>query len=109
MKINPTKLGWSAPKTNEDGTEITYSLEYEVGKLVAPDTIEPIMVVASQLQEGGRYEAPLSDVALGYGEHTLMLRTFAKDDPKRKSKWSVGVTFALSAEIPNAPLDLSAY
>jgi hypothetical protein len=108
MKVNPKTISWSAPTTNTDGTEIAYALEYEVGR-VSDAGIDPIMVVASQLQEGGQYNAPITDISLDYGEHTLVLRTFAKDDPERKSDWSESVTFALSAEIPNAPLDLSAY
>jgi hypothetical protein len=108
MKVNPKVIAWSAPTTNTDGTQIAYALEYEVGQVLVGGIV-PIMVVASQLQEGGKYNAPITDISLDYGEHTLVLRTFAKDDPERKSDWSASVTFALSAEIPSAPLDLSAY
>jgi hypothetical protein len=109
MKINPTKLSWTAPTTNTDGTEITYDLEYEVGQVTSTGTIISIMVVASQLQPDGQYEIPLEDITLDYGEHTLVMCTFAKDNPYRKSAWSAGVSFILSAEIPNVPLGLTAY
>jgi hypothetical protein len=108
MKVNPKVIAWSAPTTNTDGTQIAYALEYEVGQVLVGGIV-PIMVVASQLQEGGQYNAPIADIALDFGEHTLVLRTFAKEDQERKSEWSVGVTFALSAQIPNPPFDVSAY
>jgi hypothetical protein len=108
MIVNPKTLGWTAPKTNTDGTEINYALEYEVGidTDLLPGGYEPLMTVPGQLQDGDRYEAPVEDLGLEPGEHVVALRTFAKDDPARKSEWSEPVMFAISEEIPNAPLDL---
>ena len=108
MKFNPTKLSWAAPTTNADGTPITYALEYEVG-LEDPDgELQPLMVVPSQLQtDAGNYEAPISDLGLPKGKtYRIAMRTFAKDDPKRMSQWSNTVEFAISEQIPNAPLEL---
>ena len=98
MKTNP-------PTTNVDGTDITYAMEYEVG-LQESGVFTPLMTIPGQLQDGGRYTAPIADLALDYGEHSIALRTFAKEDPARKSAWSESVEFVLSAEIPSAPLDL---
>lgn len=104
MKINPETLSWTAPTTNVDGTEITYVLEYEVG-LSENDMFVPIVTIPGQLADNDRYTAPIADLPLEYGEHTIALRSFAKEDPDRKSVWSAPVSFVLSEEIPNAPLD----
>jgi hypothetical protein len=105
MKVNPTILSWKGPTTNVDGTPITYALEYEVG-LVADGNVTPLMVVPAQLQTGTGYEAPIGGLGLDYGTYEVVLRTFAKDDPERVSDWSNPVEFAISEQIPNAPLEL---
>ena len=105
MKTNPETMSWTAPTTNVDGTEITYALEYEVG-LEHNGVFAPIVTIPGQLKEGDRYTAPIADLPLEYGEHTIAMRSFAKEDPDRKSVWSAPVSFVLSEEIPNAPLDL---
>lgn len=105
IKVNPTKLTWQAPTTNVDGTPINYAIEYEVG-IVTGDTIDVLMVVPAQLQTDTGYEAPISELGLDYGVYEIVLRTFAKDDPERVSAWSNPADFAISREIPNAPLDL---
>lgn len=106
MKTNPETMSWEAPTTNVDGTEITYDLEYEVGLKTKEGPFDVIVTIPGQLQDGGRYTAPLSDLALDYGEHTIAMRSFAKDDLSRVSAWSEPVSFVLSEEIPNAPLEL---
>ena len=106
MKVNPTKLSWKAPTTNVDGTPITYALEYEVGVVQTDGSISPLMVVPSQLQTDVGYEAPIADLQLDYGTYEIALRTFAKDNPQRVSDWSNPVEFAISQEIPSAPLEL---
>ncbi|GGE75794.1 hypothetical protein GCM10011533_30170 [Streptosporangium jomthongense] len=105
MKVNPETMSWTAPTTNVDGTEITYALEYEVG-LDQKGIFSPIVTIPGQLQPDNRYTAPIADLPLEYGEHTIALRSFAKEAPDRVSEWSEPVTFVLSAEIPRAPLDL---
>lgn len=104
MKINPKTMSWEAPTTNVDGTPITYALEYEVG-LDQNGVLAPIVTIPGQLKEGDSYTAPIADLPLEYGEHTIAMRSFAKDDPGRMSAWSEPVSFVLSEEIPNAPLD----
>lgn len=107
MKINPKTMSWTAPTTNVDGTPITYELEYEVGLLTADQgDYEPIVTIPGTLRTDERYEAPIADLELLAGEHVMALRSFAKDDPEWMSEWSEPVTFAISDEIPNAPLDL---
>ena len=107
MKINPTKLSWVAPVTNEDGTPIDYALEYEAGLESDTGSLVPLMVIPAQLQTGNEYEAPIADLGLGSGAtYRIALRTFAKDDPNRKSVWSNKVEFAISDRIPNPPLEL---
>ena len=106
MKVNPKNLLWQAPTTNVDGTPIDYALEYEVGLVSDAGVLEPLMTVPAQLQTGNSYEAPIGGLALDWGTYEIALRTFAKDDPARKSDWSQTVEFALSERIPNPPLEL---
>ena len=110
MKINPTKLSWQAPVTNVDGTPIDYVLQYEVGLMDAQGVLQPLIVIPAQLQSGNEYEAPIADLQLASGStYNIALRTFAKEDPARKSTWSNKVEFAISDRIPNAPLELAVY
>lgn len=104
MKLNPTTLSWKAPTTNLDGTPIDYELEYEVG---ADDgkAYVPLMTIPGQLRQNENYEAPISDLLLDYGEHTIALRSFDKSMPDRMSEWSEPVTFTL-ATVPSRPLEL---
>jgi len=109
MKVNPKTMGWAAPTTNEDGTAITYELNYEVGVRSGENPTgdyDPIVTIPGQLRDGGRYEAPISDLPLDFGRHEIVLRAFAKDDPDRMSAWSPPVAFVLSAEKPSAPKGL---
>lgn len=106
MKVNPSVISWNAPTTNTDGTEIQYEVNYLVGIGTSADTIEPMMTLPAQLQEDGRFEAPIELLALENGEHFLALKAFAKEDPERVSEWSAPVQFAISEEIPDAPFGL---
>lgn len=108
MKTNPTTMSWNAPTTNIDGTEINYELEYEVGLENSEGSLEPLLTMPSQLSEDGAYEAPLELLGLDYGEHTVAMRTFEKDNPSRVSAWSNTVTYRTeSTENPEAPLNFS--
>jgi len=107
MKINPSVLSWTALTTNIDGTPIQYDLEYEVGLMDANQVVRPLMVIPAQLQTGNDYEAPIDALGLANGTYQIALRTFAKDNPKRVSTWSNPVEFAISEQIPNAPLALA--
>jgi|AntRauTorcE11898_2_1112593.scaffolds.fasta_scaffold77097_1 hypothetical protein len=110
MKINPTKLNWKAPTTNVDGTPIDYALEYEVGMVGAEGVISPLMVVPSQLQTDAGYEAPITELGLDVGRtYEIALRSFAKEQPSRKSVWSDTVEFAMSNRIPSPPLSVTVY
>lgn len=110
MKVNPTKLKWLAPSENVDGTPIDYALEYEVGLEDSDGSLSALMVVASQLQSDDVYEAPIADLGLEAGRtYRIALRTFAKDEPQRKSAWSGRVEFAISDRIPGPPLSLAVY
>lgn len=107
MKLNPTTITWQAPTTNVDGSPIDYELEYEVG--ITSENAEgdyaPLVTIPGQLREGETYEAPISDLLLDYGEHTIALRSFDKVIPERMSEWSEPVTFML-ATVPERPLEL---
>lgn len=107
MKINPSVMSWTAPTTNVDGTPIQYELEYEIGMSDANGAISPLMVIPAQLQTDSDYKAPIAALGLANGTYQIALRTFAKDDPKRVSAWSEPVEFAISEQIPNAPLALA--
>ncbi|WP_417500771.1 hypothetical protein [Marinobacter sp.] len=107
MKVNPTTLSWQAPTTNVDGSLIDYELEYEVG--IAGDSTEgdyaPLATIPGQLRERETYVAPIADLPLDHGEHTIALRSFDKAQPDRMSEWSEPVTFML-ATVPERPLEL---
>ncbi|MGK0524549.1 MAG: hypothetical protein ACI92N_002188 [Pseudomonadales bacterium] len=107
MKINPTTLSWEAPSTDAAGEAIDYELEYEVGITSerTEDYFAPLVTIPGQLREGKTYEAPISDLLLDYGTHTIALRSFAKEMPDLMSEWSEPVSFRLVA-VPSAPLDL---
>lgn len=102
--INPKTLSWTAPTTNVDGSPITGTLEYEVG-VKAGTTFEPTAVIPGQLQPDERYQAPIGELALPKGDHTIALRTFTKEQPGVKSDWSESVTFSI-AGVPMPPLEL---
>jgi len=102
--INPKTLSWTAPETNEDGSPITGTLEYEVG-VQAGETFEPTVVIPGQLQPDGAYQAHISQLSLGKGDHVLALRTFTKEQPSVKSSWSESVAFTI-AGVPKPPLEL---
>jgi len=105
MKVNPTQMTWQAPTTNTDGTPIDYFLNYEIGLEDANGQLQPLMVIPGQLQDGGQYTAPIADLGLAAGSvYRIALRTFAKDQPARKSVYSALVDFAISDRIPNPPL-----
>ena len=105
MNINPTEMTWQAPTTNTDGTPIDYVLNYEVGLEDGNGQLQPLMVIPGQLQEGGEYKAPMGNLGLPVGStYRIALRTFAKDQPARKSVYSDLVEFAISDRIPNPPL-----
>lgn len=106
MKINPKTLSWQAPTTNVDGTPIDYELDYELG-VVDNGVTTAKLVIPAQLNETGAYEAAIANMGFAYGEHTVALRTFAKDDPARKSAWSNSVNFILSRRIPSAPTNVA--
>lgn len=105
MKINPKRILWTAPTQNQDGTPIDYALEYELGVEI-DGVVTPKLVIPAQLNGEGSYEAPIADMGFEFGQHNIALRTFAKDDPARKSVWSASVNFTLSRRIPNPPVDL---
>ena len=108
--VNPKQLVWQEPQNTQAGEPIpeTRSLEYEVGIVEqAGEDPEPLMVVAAQLREGTEYQAPIADLGLEDGEHIIALRSFYKEEPALKSKWSDTVTFEINGSVPAAPLDLS--
>ena len=108
--LNPSKIVWQEPQQTAAGDPIPgdRSLEYEVGIAQDPEgEPEPLMVVAAQLREGTEYEAPIADLALGDGEHSIALRSFYKTEPALKSEWSDTVTFEINGSVPAAPLGLS--
>lgn len=105
--INPTNLTWRAPTTNTDGTPIQYELSYELGVVGPQGDIQPYVTVVGSLRETDDYVAPISDMQFSAGEHQVVLRALAENDPQRASEWSQPVTFIISDEIPNAPLDVA--
>lgn len=106
MLTNPSTLSWQAPLTNVDGSKITEELDYELGIADENNDIAAVVTIPQQLQvEDGKYEAPIADMDLGPGEHTVALRAFVKSSPELKSEWSETVSFKL-AGVPEAPFDL---
>ena len=108
MKLNPEKLIWTKPTKTVAGDAIPEDrvLEYEVGTVDAGEDPQALMVVPGQLRSGEEYEAPIGDLGLEDGEHTLVLRSFYKEDPELKSQWSEAVTFRVDGSVPKPPLDV---
>lgn len=105
-QVNPTKLTWRGPSTNTDGTPIQYDVNYELG-VVGDDGITPKLVVVANLRESEDYEAQISEMGFDKGSHEVVLRAIPADDPTRASEWSEPVSFIISDEIPNPPLELA--
>lgn len=106
-KVNPTKLTWTAPTTNTDGTPIQYEVDYELGVVGEDGGITPKLVVVGELRDSDDYVAQISEMGFEKGTHKVALRALAADDPERASEWSAPVSFTISDEIPNPPLDLA--
>jgi len=104
-KVNPKRLLWSAPKETQGGDSIDEStLSYEVGTVADDGETSPLMVVPGQLlEDDSTYEAPISDLKLDDGEHTLALRSFFTERPEFKSTWSNTVTVTITDEVPKPP------
>lgn len=109
MKINPTKLTWQAPTTNQDGSPIDYELDYEIG-FISDGVADPVpyFVVPSSLQPvEGTYELMLDELGLGQGTYMLVMRANHRENLKRVSQWSSPVAFEFTTEIPSAPLNVA--
>lgn len=101
---NPTKIIWRAPTLNTDGTPIDYALDYELG-VVEGSAVTPVAVFPGSLNPDGTYEQPLS--AFGPGSHTIVLRALNRNQPDLRSVWTNPVTFVVSTETPQPPLDFA--
>ena len=100
---NPTIFRWQAPQTNEDGTPIDYSINYELGELQGTSFVAKATIVGA-LQPDEFYEAPVGSMEWAPGEHTVALRAINADEPTKVSGWSNSVTFLWSDRVPNPPL-----
>ena len=106
MRINPTKLNWTAPTTNTDGSLIIEALNYTLGVSDGATFIEVISFPGS-LNPGGEYEVTIQDTALTDGTHTIALAAFVVSAPDIKSDWSNAIDILLVG-VPASPLGLVA-
>lgn len=98
-----SKISWSAPTENVDGTPINYELSYNlyingINSLVLPGT----------LNQDGKFEAELGVIAAldAIGTYVLTLTAFNVDTPAIESAESNSVT-VITVAVPLEPADLS--
>jgi len=107
MTVNPTRVTWTAPTENEDGTPIDYELSYDVGKKLADGSFVPIYTTPGSLNPDGTYEAPIAEMGFEDGKHEIAMRAFRVDVPTLRSVWSNTVQFEVEVNKPGAPLDVT--
>ena len=104
-----TKLSWSAPTENEDGTPIDYDLAYN---LYVDDAETASVSLPGTLNADGKYTAELTDIAalqlIAAGvEFAITLTAFDTDKPERESERSNAVVLLRVLADPKAPTDVS--
>lgn len=103
MKINPTKVRWTAPTERTDGSTIPGEINYDIGTETNEGVVQNLAVIVGELQTGGVYEAPLADFSFEPGVHTVALRA-TEVDTGLTSAWSNTVQFEIVDAKPKAPL-----
>jgi len=96
--MNPTKLLWSVPRTNVDGSPFT-AAQYAgfEAEIVGPGGTTQVAVPAAW-NDAGAYEMPLADLGVGFGASTARLRTLAVGG--LMSDWSSAVNITIAAPPP---------
>lgn len=97
-----TKLRWTAPTENTDGSPIDYSLAYNLyvdGALFSsfPGSLNP----------DGKYETDIAPLGLAKGTHTLSLSAFDTAKPERESVRSNSIQIEVFV-VPKPPMAFSA-
>lgn len=102
---NPTKLSWTGPTKNTDGSDFTADqyagFELEING-------EGAVTVPAAWSTDSRYEMPLSDLQAvqATGDYSLRMRTVAKNG--NVSEWSAPAAFSMDFRVPAAPTGLQA-
>lgn len=101
---NPTKLSWTGPTKNTDGSDFTAD-QYAGFELQVNS--ENAVSIPKEWAPDGKYSLPLADFSAvqKQGAHTLRMRTIAKNG--NTSDWSTPVTFLMDFRVPTAPIGLS--
>lgn len=101
---NPTKINWTQPQTNEDGS--VFDATQFAGFQLLLDG-QPAVAIPTAWQTSGVYSFPLASLSLAYGAHTVELQTVAKNGTV--SAPSNQASFTLKDErVPKAPLGVTA-
>lgn len=101
---NPTLIRWTQEKLNTDGS--VFDESQFAGFEIMVDGAGAVSI-PNTWSEGGTYAFPLSALSLPYGDHSVALRTVAKNG--LVSAPSIPGTFTLKDErVPKAPLGVSA-
>lgn len=101
---NPTKLTWTQPKANVDGS--VFDVTQFAGFQIAIDG-KPAVSIPIAWNDVGTYELPLAGLSLSFAQHVVGMQTIAKNGAI--SAMSNTATFTLKDErVPKAPLDLLA-
>lgn len=107
--MNHNKFQWTAPTKNTDGTDITYALDYAFWANKVGDEPTEVFTTPGSLNEDGKYEAPIADMPFFEAGNRYEVRLQAVDhrDAANRSALTNPLTFTLSNEVPEAPLDFS--
>lgn len=107
--MNYKTFHWTAPTKNTDGTDITYPLDYAFWANEVGDEPAEILTTPGVLNADGKYEAPIASMPFFVPGKTyeVRLQTVDHRNPANRSIQSNKVTFTLSNEVPEVPLDFS--
>ena len=105
---NPrTKLSWTAPTENTDGSPITQALTYTLYIDIA-GVLTPTISFPGTLNPDGTYGFPLGDVGAFEDDRTYTLALTATDADGDESDFSNSIEIRVAgSQVPNAPAALS--
>jgi hypothetical protein len=93
-----TKLSWTAPTENTDGSPITQSLTYNLYQ----DVITALLSFPGTLNPDGQYSFPVADVAAfnADGDYTLSLTAVDEDGDESDHSNSIVITRSMAPKAP---------
>lgn len=102
---NPTKIAWTGPTKNVDGSNFTAEQYAGFEAVVTGPGGATQFVLPSAWSPTNEYELPMADLGVGYGTSSVKLRTLAVGG--LASDWTAPVSFTLRGP-PLPPLNLRA-